>query len=78
MTGYMSLEGWSNYTCREKLHNTIWEELMSPPELEEDDCITYVGKGFMMWRRWLLYLAQGLTMHLSVTRMVRLLKKWRA
>jgi hypothetical protein len=24
-TGYMSLDGWSNYTCREKLHNTFWE-----------------------------------------------------
>lgn len=29
MTGYMALDGWHDYTCRDKLHHAFWEEFSS-------------------------------------------------
>ena len=26
MTGYMGIDGWHSYTCRDKLHNAFWKE----------------------------------------------------
>lgn len=29
ITGYMALDGWHDYTCRDKLHHAFWEEFSS-------------------------------------------------
>ena len=42
MAGFMALDGWHDYTCRDKLHHAFWEEFSSA-------CTEY-GDSSIRWR----------------------------
>ena len=69
MAGFMALDGWHDYTCRDKLHHAFWEEFSSA-------CTEY-GDSSIRWREahkvaQLAAKLEQFTMHSNAAQLVTL------